>query len=299
LNSPESPAYVLVTPVRNELATIARTLEAVTGQTRQPAEWVIVSDGSTDGTNAAVETAARAHPWIRLLALPARTGRSFAAVVHNTEAGIRALTMRDYRYLGLLDADVDLQRDYFETLVARFESNPGLGLAGGVVIDPGRPKDLLPRNRIDVPGAVQMFRRECFECLGGLVPVPEGGWDCLTCAMARMHGFETRLMTDLVVDHLKPRNASQGGPLRRVFQLGVRDYALGYHPLFELVKCAGRIAAPPVALAALAHWFGYCFAAARRRRRVVPPAIVSHVRKEQRDRLERAVRFRVPAPGRP
>jgi biofilm PGA synthesis N-glycosyltransferase PgaC len=281
-----TPRYVLVTPVRDEAATIARTIAAVTRQTLQPSEWVIVSDGSTDGTNELVEAAARTHDWIRLLPLSPRPGRSFAAVVQNTEVGVNALKRRDYQYLGLLDADLDFQASYFETLIGRFEANPRLGLAGGVVIDCGTPRTRLPRNRIDVPGAVQLFRRDCFERLGGLMPVPEGGWDCLTCAMVRMDGFETQLVTDLIVDHLKPRNISQGGPMRRLWQLGVRDYAVGYDPVFELFKCVGRITEPPFFLgSALARWFGYCAGTARRRPRVVPPHVVEFVQKEQRRRL--------------
>ena len=41
------PNYVLVTPVRDEEATIGRTIASVTAQTIPPREWVIVSDGST------------------------------------------------------------------------------------------------------------------------------------------------------------------------------------------------------------------------------------------------------------
>lgn len=282
-----TPRYVLVTPVRDEAATIGRTIDAVVRQTVRPREWVIVSDGSTDGTNELVAAARKAHGWIRLLALPSRTGRSFAAVVQNTEAGVRFLDARDYQYIGLLDADVDFQADYFERLLGHFEADPRLGLAGGVVIDPGKPRHLLPRNRRDVPGAVQMFRRECFERLGRLIAIPEGGWDCLTCAMARMRGYETRLVTELVVDHLKPRNVSQGGPIRRMFQLGERDYALGYDPIFELAKCARRITTSPLAAAALAQWCGYAVAASRRRPRIVPGHVVSFVRREQRARLWR------------
>lgn len=283
----QETTYVLVTPVRDEEATIGRTIASVVRQTNRPAEWVIVSDGSTDRTDAIVREAAGNHPWIRLLRLEPRPGRSFAAVVHNTENGIQHLETTEYRFLGLLDSDVEFQEDYFEQIIDRFIADPKLGLAGGVVIDIGLPRDRFPRNRIDVPGAVQFFRRTCFENIGGLVPIPEGGWDGMTCAMARMHGYKTRLFTDLVVDHLKPRNIAEGNMVRRKWQMGVRDYAAGYHPLFEAVKCASRLKDPPFVIGAVAWWVGYCTAVLQRRPRVVPPDVVDYVRKEQLERLGR------------
>ena len=288
-------AYVLVTPVRDEEATIGRTIESVLRQTHLPREWVIVSDGSTDGTDAIVRRAAGQHSWIRLLPLAPRPTRSFAAVVHNTETGIRHLRCREYGFLGLLDADVMFQADYFEQLLGRFAAEPALGLAGGVVIDVGLPRERFPLTRAEVPGAVQFFRRECFEKIGGLIPIPEGGWDGMTCVMARMHGYQTRLFTDLVVDHLKPRNVSEGGVVRRKWQMGVRDYAAGYHPVFEGVKCISRLKDPPILIGALAWWLGYCTAACRRRARIVEPAVVAHVRREQWQRIGRLL---VPFPQR-
>jgi len=278
--------YVLVTPVKDEEATIGRTIESVIGQTIHPSEWVIVSDGSTDRTDEIVREAAAHHAWIRLLPLAPRAERSFAAVVRNTETGIRHLENSDYRFLGLLDSDVEFQTDYFEKLMGRFIEQPDLGLAGGVVIDVGLPKDRFPRNRQDVPGAVQFFRRECFEQIGKLIPVPEGGWDGLTCAMARMNGYQTRLFTDLVVDHLKPRNISQGGVVRRKWQMGVRDYVLGYHPLFELVKCVSRLANPPFLVGAIAWFGGYLVSCLTRPARIVSPEVIAHLRHEQFDRLK-------------
>lgn len=286
-----STGYVLVTPVRDEEVTIGKTICSVILQTVTPREWVIVSDGSTDRTEDIVRAAAVEHPWIRLLPLPNRPGRSFAAVVHNTEAGIRHLETRDYSFLGLLDADVEFEPDYFAQLSSRFHTNPRLGLAGGVVIDVGLPRDRFPRNRIDVPGAVQFFRRECFERIGGLIPIPEGGWDGMTCAMARMRGYETKLFTDLVVDHLKPRNISEGGVVRRKWQMGLRDYAAGYHPLFEFAKCVSRLNNPPLLIGAAAWWIGYCMATLQRRKRVVPPAVVEFIRSEQWVRMSRALRW--------
>jgi glycosyltransferase involved in cell wall biosynthesis len=279
------PGYVLVTPVRDEEKTIGLTIASVVAQTQRPREWVIVSDGSTDRTNEIVSIATRAHPWIRLLTLPPRAGRDFAAVVKNTERGVNSLKCEDYAYLGLLDADVSFQPDYFEQLLKHFAADARLGLAGGVVIDVGTPRDRLPRNRRDVPGAVQFFRRACFKSLGGLIAIPEGGWDALTCAVARMRGYETRLFTDLVVDHHKPRNTAHGGQLRRRWQLGIRDYGLGYHALFEFVKCCAKLHHRPVFFGAAAWWLGYCSALAQRRRRIIPGELVKFVRREQTARL--------------
>jgi glycosyltransferase involved in cell wall biosynthesis len=276
--------YVLVTPVRDEEKTIGLTIDSVVTQTQRPREWIIVSDGSTDRTNEIVAHASREHHWIRLLALPPRTGRDFAAVVKNTERGVRTLECRDYAFLGLLDSDVSFQVDYFEQLLKRFAADTRLGLAGGVVIDIGTPRDRLPRNQLD---AVQFFRRECFESLGGLIAIPEGGWDALTCVVARLRGYETRLFTDLVVDHHKPRNVAHGGQLRRRWQLGVRDHGLGYHALFEFVKCCGKLHHRPFLFGAAAWWLGYCSAMLLRRQRIIPAELVAFVRREQVTRLRR------------
>ncbi len=277
--------YVLVTPAKNEAALIGETIASVVNQTIRPAQWVIVSDGSTDRTDEIVQAAALDHPWIRLLPLPPRPHRSFAAVVQATETGVCALTVTDYDYLGLLDSDVRFQPDYFAQVIKQFEASPRLGLAGGVVIDVGQRKDHLPLNRQDIPGAVQFFRRPCFQALNGLLAIPEGGWDALTCARARMLGYETRLLTDLVVDHLKPRNISEGGVLRRTWQLGVRDYALGCHPLFEAFKCLSRLLESPFLVSGMVRWGGYCGAAIQHRERLVPRDLLEFLRSEQRKRL--------------
>ena len=280
-----SSSYVLVTPTKDEAPVIGETLRSVIAQTHRPLEWVIVSDGSTDGTNAIVRAAAAQHPWIKLLELPPRAGRDFAAVVKATEAGLRALTIDDYEFIGLLDSDVSFGPEYFACLLGEFTAAPRLGLAGGVVFDPGVDRSQLPFNRKDVPGAVQCFRRACFEQLGGLLAIPEGGWDALTCARARMAGFETRLVTHLHVDHLKPRNVAEGGSLRRKWQMGIRDHALGYSPVFQLFKCVGRLRERPWLIAGLAWGLGYLSASLSRRPRRLPPDLMRFVRQEQRHRL--------------
>lgn len=282
----KSVSYVLVTPVKDEEATIGITIQSVISQSVLPKMWVIVSDQSADSTEDIVRVYEAKHEFIRLLRLERGSGRSFASVVHATEAGIEALRLERYDFLGLLDADVRLKPDYFETLISRFVADSSLGLAGGLVIDMVDGTQLWsPQYLRDIAGATQFFRRECFEHIGGLVAIPEGGWDAITCLEARACGYRTETFPDLIVEHLKPRNFCQGNTLRRNWQMGVRDYALGTHPIFEVFRCAARLPESPKLAGALTRLLGFAWCTINRRTRTISLEILRKVRQEQMDRL--------------
>jgi len=100
-----------------------------------------------------------------------------------------------------------------------------------------------------------------------------------------MNGFLTATFPDLIMEHLKPRNRSQGNVLRRHWQFGLRDYALGAHPVFEICKCGVRCLESPPFLGAVARLFAYGFAGLTCRRRILPPVLVRQIRQEQLSRL--------------
>jgi poly-beta-1,6-N-acetyl-D-glucosamine synthase len=281
-------SYVLVTPARNEQATIEITIQSVVGQTILPREWIIVSDASTDRTDSIVQRYAVSFPFIRLLRLEQRQMPGFASVVFATETGIKALCTADYDFLGLLDSDVRFAPDYFAQLIGRFHANSRLGLAGGLVLDVNERTAAAKTSYLrDVAGAVHFFRAECFRSLGGLIPIPEGGWDAITNVQARAQGYDTQTFPDLVVDHLKPRNISQGGAIRRKWQLGVRDYAIGYDPVFELGKCLCRWHEQPLLISSCARLIGFLSAFLARRPRVLSRELVAMVHREQWSRILR------------
>lgn len=289
--SDADPKYVLITAVRDEAATIGITIDSMLAQTAPPTEWVIVNDGSTDQTGAIIFEAASRCQWIKHVQFPHRHERSFGAMVAAIKAGRDTLNSQDYEYIGLLDGDLRFRSDYFLRVLQHFKNNPRLGLTGGMVVDVGEDPTRIPHNRTDVPGAVQLFRRSCYEKLNGYLAIPEGGFDAIACAQARMCGFETQLLTELVVEHLKPRNLAAGGQLCRKWQLGVRDYAMGYHPLFETVKCLGRVGERPYLTGTIAWWLGYFSRALKRPPRVVPPSLIAFIQQEQMSRLR--TQFRI------
>ena len=281
-----TPDYVLVTPVRNEEATIGTTIESVVRQTILPSKWVVVSDESTDRTDEIVRGFADRYSFIELVRLSGRPKRSFSSVVFVIEAGIETLRNEKYEFFGVLDGDVRLGEAYYERILAEFSADKNLGIAGGLVVDYDRAGTMMKVQSLrDVAGAVQFFRRDCFDCLGGLVTLPEGGWDAITCLQARMHGFRTQTFSDIVVDHLKPRSAAQGNLPRRFFKLGVRDYDLGHHPLFEMIKCTYRTMERPYIIGGSIRLTGYAWCCIARRESFLPPDLVQQTRREQMARM--------------
>ena len=96
-------------------------------QTLPPLKWVIVSDGSTDGTDEIVRGYAAEYPWIELVRTAERKERHFAGKVYAFNAGYERVRNLDFDIVGNLDADVSFEPDHFEFLVSRMEENPKLG----------------------------------------------------------------------------------------------------------------------------------------------------------------------------
>src|SRR4051812_22547619 len=102
------PTYVLITPARNEAQFIELTLRSVVSQTVTPVKWVIVSDGSTDGTDEIVLKYAARYSWMELVRMPERTERHFAGKVHAFNAGYAKVQDVKHDVIVSLDADITL-----------------------------------------------------------------------------------------------------------------------------------------------------------------------------------------------
>jgi len=281
------PSYVLITPARNEAQYIELTLQSMAAQTYRPLKWVIVSDGSIDGTDEIVCKYTKANPWIELLRMPERAERSFAGKVHAFNAGYARATDLHAEVIGNLDADVSFEPEHFEYLLRKFTENADLGVGGTPFREGSLQYDYRFSNIENVWGGCQLFRRSCFEAIGGYTPVKGGGIDHIAVVSARMKGWKTRTFTGKVCIHHRIMNTAGQSALKAKFKLGTKDYSFGNHPLWELFRTLYQTANSPLVLGGLALGAGYFWSMARRSEISVSPEVVSFTRHEQMQRLRK------------
>jgi poly-beta-1,6-N-acetyl-D-glucosamine synthase len=282
-------SYVLITPARNEAEFLELTLQSVVAQTIRPLKWVIVSDGSTDGTDDIVRKYAADHPWIELLRMPERSERHFAGKVLAFQAGYAKVAGLPYGVIANLDADVSFDPEYFEFLLSKFDENPRLGVAGTPFREGTFQYDYRFTSIEHVSGQVQLFRRECFEQIGGFVPRKIGGVDLVAVVTARMKGWQTRTFPEKPYLHHRKMGTATHDGLRRTFRLGRSDYVLGSHPMWEIFKCTYQVVRRPVILGGMFRLAGFTWAMLSGVEKEVPAELVQFRRKEEMGRLRKFI----------
>jgi len=279
--------YVLVTPARNEERFIELTIKSVVAQTVRPLKWAIVSDGSTDRTDVIVQRYSVDHPWIELVRMPERRERNFAGKVQAFNAGHARMAGLKYDIIGNLDADVSFDGEYFEFLLGKFADNPRLGVAGTPYREGSFQYDYRFTSIEHVSGQCQLFRRECFEEIGGFVPRKIGGVDLVAVTTARMKGWETRTFTEKPYYHHRKMGTAAQGTLIVPYRVGQTDYVLGSHPVWEFFRCIYQLTRPPILLGGSLRLVGFFWAMTRRVQKQVSADFVRFRREEQMRRLEK------------
>lgn len=283
------PAYVIVTPARNEGRFIEQTIQSVLAQTVLPLKWVIVSDGSTDETDAIVRKYSEQHAWIELVRMPERRERHFAGKVYAFNAGQDRVKNLPYQVIVSLDADITFDEEYFAFLLEKLATDPGLGLVGTPFRDTGTngTYDYRFVSIEHVSGACQVFRRECFEAIGGYIPIKGGAIDNVAVIMVRMKGWKTRTFTDKICLHHREMGTAQTGFMGARFKAGTKDYAIGNHPAWELFRSVYQMANKPFLLGGLALGAGYFWSLVRRQKRPVSQELIAFHQGEQMQRLRK------------
>jgi biofilm PGA synthesis N-glycosyltransferase PgaC len=279
--------YVLITPAHNEEAFIENTLTSMVAQTVLPQRWLIVDDGSTDRTAEIVRHYVRRYPWMQLLQLPKRQDRNFASKAHAFNAGFKRVSSLPFDVIGNLDADISFEGDYFEFLLSKFTEFPRLGVAGTAMREASYDavKDSFYHDS-DVFGACQLFRRACFEQVGGYTPIKWGGIDWVAVRTARLKGWQTRSFCDKLFYHHRPMGATEANTWKARFDYGRKDYFLGNHPFWQVFRVSFQMIKRPYVVGGLLLLSGYFYSFVSRMQRPVAPELLRFHRREQVERLK-------------
>ena len=286
MTSPPPSRYVAISPVRDEAKNFPHTIASLEKQTVRPERWIIVDDGSRDGTGGIADAAAAKHSWITVMHRKDRGFRKTGGgVIEAFNTGYELVRDQEWEVVAKLDADLSFESDYFEKCLGKFRDDPKLGIGGGLVREfregklvvgsPGDPA-------FHVRGATKLYRRECLEQIGPLQQTL--GWDTLDEVKANMLGWRTYTFRDLNVTHYKITGSADGSWAHWI-KLGQSNYAAGYHPVFMACKCVIRLKSRPYGLVALAVLLGYLSGYFGKVRQVDDRALVRWIRQQQIRRL--------------
>jgi glycosyltransferase involved in cell wall biosynthesis len=252
---------------------------------------VIVNDGSTDATASIVSRYLGKYEWMGLLNLSPHRDRSFAAKVHAFNAGFERVKNLNYKVIGNLDSDVSFEEDYLEFLLGKFEEDANLGVAGTIFREneySSATDSFEGQNH--VAGGCQLFRRQCFEQIGGYIPNKAGGIDWIAVTTARMRGWKTRSFREKYFFHYRSLGTAERSLLASTFSYGEKDYYLGGHPLWELFRVAYRTTKKPCLVGGIALFAGYLSAFLRRMERPVSKELIRFHRQEQMMKLKKILK---------
>ena len=284
---PSGRGCLVISPVRNEAAYLQRTIDSMIAQTVRPALWIIVDDGSADGTPDIAARAVDEHDWIRLHRRADRGMRAVGGgVVEAFDDGLHLVGLDGFDFICKFDGDLEFAPTYFERLFEKFDADPRLGTASGkcwLVTDRGLQ---LERTGDQFSlGAAKTYRRECFQQIGGFVR--EVMWDGIDCHRCRMFGWKAASFHDdeLRLMHLRRMGSSFRSVYAGRLRWGAGQHFMGTHPLYALAIAAFRMFERPWLLGGLLIGLGYVAAWLRRRPRYDDAEFRTHLRRWQLARL--------------
>lgn len=290
MRSNDLPTYAIISPVRDEADCLSRTAAALAAQTHRPVQWVLVDDGSTDGTSTIARSLTAEHDWITVVEMDGAHKRARgAAVVRAFEKGrsrlrtVPAITVK-------LDCDLFLPAHYFAWVCETFARDPRAGVVGGVLLIPG-PSGWRPDGAAHhVGGPIKAYRTECLEDIGGLRA--SMGWDGIDEYAATARGWRVHVLTELSVLHYKPRGSKQPWYQAR-WEEGRGNAYMGYLPAFMLLRAVFRMAAeqPPL-VGGLVLGAGFVHARLSGAEQVDDERALAALRAEQRARIKALLRGR-------
>jgi len=278
----------VITPVHNEGPHIDRVVAGMRAQRRAPDLWLIVDDQSSDDTLERVKAATKDLEFAKVLSyerpkIETKDRLALALEASSFNYGLSAVGGAEtFDFIAKLDGDVVLPADYYEKCLAHMANHPEVGLVCGQLRETlGGMTRIIPIASRHVHGALKLYRRACFEAIGGMRD--QLGWDAIDEIYARMNGFTTVSLPEPVAEHLRPVGSSDG-LLRGRARHGHVAYITHFPVYWVLGRSMKLSLGRPRLLSGIAFLWGYTRAAIAGSGRVNDPAFRRYARRELRER---------------
>jgi glycosyltransferase involved in cell wall biosynthesis len=196
----------IVTPVKNEMENLPELFECMEAQSYPVSLWIIINDNSTDGSGDFIEENIKKLKNVKNaevvhaehLDKDYRLGSKYSQVINFGFTKFNELKGKygeSFDFIGILDADCFIEKDYYKKLIERFSILPKLGIGSGVIYyrtDTGTEFDKMPLRW--ARGAIRLWRMECFNDAGYMVG---NAADALSSALAWTRGWESQSFKEI------------------------------------------------------------------------------------------------------
>lgn len=284
-------SYCLITAAFNEELFIENTIVSVLAQSLLPELWIIVSDCSSDKTDSIIKAYEKKYSFIKFIRRKNRekAGHNFESKVHALNLALKSFEIQKYDYIGVLDADIILPADYYESMTDKMNENRLLGVGGGVIYETQNTRMRLYDISLNsVIGSIQFIRMECFKQVGEFIPMRYGCEDSMVCIIANYFGWESESFPDIVCKEQKYIGRAKKTLFNARIARGKGFYDMGYHPLFFIVRSIYRMKDKPYILGSLAELFVFFKFTLQRVSHTPSEEYVKFLRKAQLRRLGRS-----------
>jgi glycosyltransferase involved in cell wall biosynthesis len=263
--------YLLVTPVKNEEHSLPNLISSVTKQSIKPVIWVIVNDGSTDNTEAIINQAKKRHNWIHTITLPETQrdiGFHYTVVCQRGfEEAINYAQNNNikYTYIALLDADMNLENNYFEYLIHQMDTESKLGITSGWILSKVNEKYVAENQNTNQPsGGARIWKSQCFSETKGYETVMSP--DSVSNARAILGGWQIKRFKEVRAFQSRETSSAEG-----LWKGYTRNGEHAYHLHFHFISTIGKAfnyAIHGEIQRGAAYFYGYTKACFNRTRRI-------------------------------